>query len=159
MGFSLFGKTPFDPQHREISFFRIPAPLDPRQNGPRQPPERPYLGPQGHIGPQTGFTAPAVSVRSNLVGRRFTQNGPQDWENPLLWRLRPVSGPAQPQNFYKFPRPPKISKSRIAAVGGRTIKSAKGAKVAKVAQHERGSAEPKIGWKLPGGAELRLQRL
>ena len=48
--------------------------------------------------------------------------------------------------------PPKTSKSRIAAAGGRTIGSRESTKVA---QCERASDEPKIPQKLPGGAELR----
>ena len=54
------------------------------------PPERPYLGPQGYIRPQTGFTAPAFSVQSTLVGGRFARNGPQNRGNTLFWRFWPV---------------------------------------------------------------------
>ena len=40
---------------------------------PPTPPKRPYPGPQG---PQTGFNGSTFSMRSNLVGEPFAQNGP-----------------------------------------------------------------------------------
>ena len=70
--------------------------------------KRPYLRPQGHMGPQTGFTGSALSMRSNSVRGRFAQNGPQDGEDPFFRRFCPVSGPGRPRNFSKSPRPPKI---------------------------------------------------
>ena len=39
--------------------------------------KRPYLGPQGYMAPKTGFTGSAYSVRSNLVGGRFTRTAPK----------------------------------------------------------------------------------
>ena len=42
---------------------------------PQHPPKRPYPRPQGHMGPETGFTGSAFSTQTNLVARRFAQNG------------------------------------------------------------------------------------
>ena len=65
------------------------------------------LKPQGHIRPQTGFTAPAFSVRSTLVGGRFAQNGAEEGETPTFQRFWPVPGPGRPPNFFKPPGPQK----------------------------------------------------
>ena len=56
--------------------------------------------------PQTGFTGSAFSMPSNLVGERFTQNGPQDQENPLFGCFWPISGLRRPRNF-SVPQTPK----------------------------------------------------
>ena len=67
-----------------------------QRNGPQPPPKknkRPYLGPQGHMGPQTGFTGSPFSMRSHLVEGRFAQNGPQD-PSRMAWQLLfSISGP------------------------------------------------------------------
>ena len=76
------------------------------------PPKRPYPGPQGHMGPQTGFTGSAFGMRSNLVGGCFAQNGPQDREHPLLG----VFGPLRAPNRAREISPSPTSKSRIAKV-------------------------------------------
>ena len=61
-----------------------------------------------------------------------------------------------PQKFSKSPRPPQTSKPRIAAAGGRTIRS-RGR--TKVTHRSPSSEEPKISRKLPGGTELRPKNL
>ena len=77
------------------------------ETAPSLPPKRPYLGTQGHVGPQTGFTGSAFSMRSNLIGRRFPQNGPQDRENPLLGFFDRFWAPNGPKFSLSPPDPQK----------------------------------------------------
>ena len=78
---------------------------------PSPPKKRPYLGSQGHMGPKTGFTGSAFSIRSNVVGGRFAQNGHQERENPVFRRLKEVGswkfrfGPRAAAKF--LPQTPK----------------------------------------------------
>ena len=58
------------------------------------PASNPHIsGPKGHIGAHMGFTGSIFSMRSNLAGRCFAQNGPQDWENPLFQGFVAPFGP------------------------------------------------------------------
>ena len=84
------------------------------------------------MGPQTGFTGSAFSMRSNLVGGRFAQNGPQDFFSAF----GPFRAPGGHEISPSPPDPQKSSKSRIATAGGRTIESAK---CTTVARRGRGS--------------------
>ena len=80
---------------------------------PAPPKKRPYLGSQGHVGPLTGFTGSAFSMRSNLVGGRFAQSGPQDRETPLSGAFGPFRALGG-RDISLSPRPQKTSKSRIS---------------------------------------------
>ena len=131
-----------------------PSPPDEMAPGPL-PPERPYHGPQGHMGPQTGFSGSAFSMRTTLVGGHLAQNSPQDRENPLFGVFAPFRAPNGAAKTSLSPDPPKTSESRIAAAGGRTIGSCDRTKVA---QRKRVSDEPRISSTLPGGAELRPKK-
>ena len=140
-----------------------------RQPTKRPPPKkRPYLGSQGHVGPQTGFTGSAFSMRSNLVGGRFAQSGPKTGQMHFLVFLARFGPPTGSRNFSKSPRPPKPHAQGVPtpwtwqtlrmALGSRNFsKSPRPPKTSKlrisrkgwveapnVAQRDCGSAEPKF---------------
>ena len=50
-----------------------------------------------------GFTGSVFSMRSNLFGRCFAQNGPQDQENPLFQSLWPILGLKTAKSFQCAP--------------------------------------------------------
>ena len=118
---------------------------------PLAPPQKkqPYLGSQGHTGPQTGVTGSAFSTRSNLVGRRF---GPLDRENPLFGVFGPFWSPGGREVSLSPPDPQKPVNRELPE---NLLTTSQRRQSKKVAQHECGSDEPKKPQKLAGGAELR----
>ena len=79
-----------------------------RRNGPQPPPKRAISQAPGTHGTQTGFSGSAFSMQSNLVGGRFTQNGPQDRENPLFGVFGPFGAPDGRKIYLSPPDPQKI---------------------------------------------------
>ena len=84
------------------------------------PASNPHIsGPKGHMGAQMGFTGSIFSMRSNLAGRCFAQNGPQDWENPLcqgfVAHFEPKNGQVfsvrTPSRGHQGPKTKKISQT------------------------------------------------
>ena len=90
-------------------------------------------------------------MRSNLVSRRFAQNGPKTRKIHFFG----VFGLLRPRNFFKSPKTPKIQQ---IANCNRRRPNLENAKCTKVAQRERGSDGPKKYGKPLGGAELRPKR-
>ena len=82
--------SPVAPSYGPNSFLSVGSLTDKtgrqRTKCPRAPPKIkwPYPRPQGHMGPQTGFTGSAFGMQTTLVGGHLAQNGPQDRENPLF---------------------------------------------------------------------------
>ena len=90
-----------------------PPPPDPERNGRSYPPERPYLGPQGHIGPQTRFTVPALSVRSNLV-----VNGSEPVFDQLFARRPHGARTARAQRLMRPMRTELLTLEGLRCLGG-----------------------------------------
>ena len=79
-----------------------PAPV--RDEMAPNPASNPHIsGPKGHIGAHMGLTGSIFSMQSNLVGRCFARNGPQDWGNPLFRGLWPILGLKMARSFQCAP--------------------------------------------------------
>ena len=101
------GNSPVAPSYGQNSFLWVGFLTD--RTGPQlmkwspaPPPERPYLGSQGYMGPQTGFTGSAFSMRSNLVGGFFAQNG-----NIQFVCIFGPFGPRAAAKFLQVPQTPQ----------------------------------------------------
>ena len=104
-------KSPVAPSYGQNGF--VVGWVSNRQNrsptdemAPSAPQKRPYPGPQGHMGPQTGFTGSAFSMQTTLVGGRLAQNGPQDRENPLFGDFALFWAPNMAAKFLQVPQTP-----------------------------------------------------
>ena len=105
---------------------------------------------------QTGFTGSAFSERSNLVGGRFTQHGPQDREDQFFWRFWPVSGPEQGRKISSSPQTPKNQAN--CEVRPQEAEPSKSAKCTKLRNAKAVLMGQKNLQKLPNGAELWPKR-
>ena len=136
--------------HQFFRFFEPPGPPPPLEvalKTPKTPISRALGAHRAPNGAHNAFT-----VQSDLVGKRFAQNGLYNRETPIFCLLG-LFWASRSRNI--CPRPsahPRTSKSRIAAFGGRTVES--GCKT-KVAEAYCGSNEPPLAPRLPRGAELR----
>ena len=92
------------------------------------------------MGPQTGFAGSAFGMRSNLVGWRFAQNGPQDRENRFFWLFGPVWAPGGREIYLNSADPQNAENHELPEIFLNTTQHRQSKKVA---QRERGSNEPK----------------
>ena len=107
---------PVAPSYRQNGFVGwVPnrqnrSPTD--ETAPSPTPKRPYLGSQGHVGPQT--LGPHVAC-DQIWSAGVSPRADPKTGKIHLWAFLARFGPqAGWQNFSKSPRPPKTSKSRIS---------------------------------------------
>ena len=147
---------PVAPSYRQNGFVGwVPnrqnrSPTD--ETAPSPTPKRPYLGSQGHVGPQT--LGPHVACDQIWSAGVSPRADPKTGKIHFLVFLARFGAQTGPQNFSQSPRPAKTIKPRIA----RKSKTTQCCQSKKNAQRDCSSAEPKISRKLPAGAELRLEQ-